>query len=264
MQHLHKAAGTTVVELAERNKETLWPGHQNGNPIDPARTILPVWEYGEDNLRQWVSRCEARGVSFVATEYGCPDFRLVSALPGVRSITVVRDPYSRLLSNFYFSVTNAFRDYSSLEEYHFSKSVPVETKIWERPNYYTRLFSRKLDLSQPLLARDYEAALHNLRAIHICLVLEEGDALELLTRALGWQMWAIRANSATSKWRAIRQLLQRADLPRRRRWGAAWRTLKLSREGSPKFRQRFMAANDYDLKLYEEARRLHGAWSSNT
>ena len=77
-QHVHKAAGTLVVNLAKENGEVLFKNNANGNPLDENGDRLELWNYSAEELTDFLDQCEKDGVTFVATEHGSPDFRLLS------------------------------------------------------------------------------------------------------------------------------------------------------------------------------------------
>ena len=77
-QHLHKSAGTLIVNMAINNNEVLFDNHNNGNPTNSIGEVLPIWEYSKNQLLDFVNECEISGITFVATEYGAPNFKLLS------------------------------------------------------------------------------------------------------------------------------------------------------------------------------------------
>mgnify|MGYP000735256715 CR=1 FL=1 len=54
-QHLHKAAGTLIVNMAKANNEVLHNPHNNGNPSDIKGSTLPLWEYDESRLLDFIN-----------------------------------------------------------------------------------------------------------------------------------------------------------------------------------------------------------------
>ena len=98
-QHLHKAAGTYVIRRAMANGETFWPEHSNGNPRVDGQ-LVPLWEMSSDQLTSFIDECEKKGVTFVACEWGGPDFQtlandcLLYTSPSPRDWTISRMPSS--------------------------------------------------------------------------------------------------------------------------------------------------------------------------
>ena len=66
-QHIHKAAGTLVVNLAKANGEVLYPNNANGNPLDEEGNRIELWNLNGQELLSFVDKCERLGVTFVAT-----------------------------------------------------------------------------------------------------------------------------------------------------------------------------------------------------
>ena len=81
-----------------------FPCHKNGNPYTDDGCRLPLWEYNADDITRFVNGCQKDGVTFVATEWGAPDFTFLRQDPRVLSITLIRDPWTRLVSNYTFDM----------------------------------------------------------------------------------------------------------------------------------------------------------------
>ena len=167
-QHLHKAAGTYVIRRAMANGETFWPSHENGNPLEKNEPI-ELWKMSSTELISFIDKCEERGVTFVACEWGGPDFAALAKDSRVTLLTCLRQPINRLISNYnydhYWMWTKAksYRTYLS------------ENNLHSSPEYYTKIFARgKLD---------YETAKYNLELFDYVIVAEEG--MQLLDE-LGW------------------------------------------------------------------------------
>ena len=94
-QHFHKAAGSSVVDLARRNREVFWPDHSNGNPINNCGHLLELWNYDEKKLTGFINTCEQRGITFVATEWGFPNIYVLHKDPRVLTLTILREPLRR-------------------------------------------------------------------------------------------------------------------------------------------------------------------------
>ena len=108
--HLHKSAGTLIVNMALRNGEVPYPSHGNGNPKSESGELLRLWEYDEGSLREFIDQCEGRGVTFVATEHGAPDFSLLAEDSRVVLVTCLRDPLKRCASNFNYAYYSGYTD----------------------------------------------------------------------------------------------------------------------------------------------------------
>lgn len=57
-QHIHKAAGTLIVNMAKANNEKMYIPNNNGNPTDDNGVVLPVWEYNNFELSKFIDNCE--------------------------------------------------------------------------------------------------------------------------------------------------------------------------------------------------------------
>ena len=123
-QHLHKSAGTLIVNMAIENNEVLYQSHGNGNPKNKDGNVLPLWEYNEKELINFIDKCEKDGVTFVATEQGSPNFETLIEDSRVFLITCLRDPLKRSVSNFNYAYYSGYTDCTSYE------------KFAEKPNVY--------------------------------------------------------------------------------------------------------------------------------
>ena len=182
-QHVHKAAGSTIVNQAIANGETLFPIHENGNPCYDDGKTIPIWDFGEQKLRSFVDECESKGVTFVATEWGAPNYRILHNDPRVLLLTSIRDPWSRVVSNYNYDY---FLGHSR------SKSLSAYLKENHRimmDNYLVRVFSNEFttDASE-LDATTVSIALENLKLFDLVLVIgREKDLSEHLFEAIGWR-----------------------------------------------------------------------------
>tara|TARA_B100000767_G_C19698631_1_gene507375 strand:- start:238 stop:960 length:723 start_codon:yes stop_codon:yes gene_type:complete len=134
-QHLHKAAGTYVIRRAMANGETFWPNHENGNPVRDGE-VIPLWDMQSKDLTSFIDQCESKGVTFVACEWGGPDFETLANDERIVLVTCLRHPIKRLVSNYnydhYWMWTKASSYEGYLEEGHLHSSS----------EYYTRIFAR--------------------------------------------------------------------------------------------------------------------------
>ena len=139
-QHLHKSAGTLIVNMAIQNGEVLYDKHGNGNPKKGDGGIISLWEYDEKELTNFIDECEAKGVTFVATEQGAPNFNILIKDPRVFLITCLRDPLRRSASNFNYDYYSGYTDCITLENF------IEKPNIYMSDNYYTRIFSNSEQL----------------------------------------------------------------------------------------------------------------------
>ena len=166
-QHLHKAAGTYVVRRALTNGEKPYPLNKNGNPHDD-KGAIPLWEMTGEELTEFVDECQELGVTFVATEWGGPDFRKLSEDPRVHLVTCFRHPINRFISNFNFDYYWRWTESKNYSEY------LSETEIYSSPEYYTRIFSRNQDPNVEVKPEDLKRAKENLQLFDHIIIAESG------------------------------------------------------------------------------------------
>ena len=181
--HLHKSAGTLIVNMALGNGEVPYPSHGNGNPKSDSDELLPLWEYDEGGLRGFIDQCESMGVTFVATEHGAPDFSVLASDSRVVLVTCLRDPMRRCASNFNYAYYSGYTDAPSMVEF------ASEPNIHMSDNYYTRMFSRKEQLPLASIGEeDLSSALAAVSGFDLVLSTDPSH-MDLGTRmeeALGW------------------------------------------------------------------------------
>jgi hypothetical protein len=243
-QHFHKSAGTSIVELAMRNGERLWHSHANGNPLDEAGNVIPLWSLDAAALLDFVDRCQALVVSFVATEWGLPLVATLRQDARVTLITCLRRPLDRLLSNFYFDIHYGYTTARTLDAY-----LASGDGVHTMHDYYTRILSRYGDDPRAVDRVFFGQALKSLGCFHHCALLETG--LDGLTAALGWSKPLDRYRNRGSLHPArLRGIL------RRREWKHLWRLLRWPRRRpSAAFVARFEAQSAWDLRLYAHLER---------
>jgi hypothetical protein len=193
-QHLHKVAGTTIVELASVNGEKLYPDHNNGNPQDSNGKMIELWKMDGEELIGFVDECEKKRITFIATEWGSPDFRQLAEDPRVNLITCIRDPLKRYLSNFKYDIFKSFTDKKNIYEYLNSTDVSAV-------NYYTMVFSRNnFDIVKKigLSLSDLEIAKDNLSLFDMVVDIENRGSLNRLRGQLGWNQERREAVSSSS------------------------------------------------------------------
>ena len=139
-QHLHKSAGTLIVNMAIQNGEVLYDKHGNGNPKTEDGVVISLLEYDEKELTNFIDECETNGVTFIATEQGSPNFNILIKDPRVFLITCLRDPLRRSVSNFNYDYYSGYTDCTSLEKF------IEKPNIYMSDNYYTRIFSNSEQL----------------------------------------------------------------------------------------------------------------------
>ena len=167
-QHLHKAAGTYVIRRAAANGEVFWKENENGNPVRDGK-VIPLWDLSSNQLQAFIDECEENGVTFVACEWGGPDFQTLADDPRVTLLTCLRQPIKRLISNYNYDHYWMWTKSKNYQEY------IAEGPLHSSPEYYTRIFSRG--------SLDLDLAQKNLQLFDKVIVAEDGmEALD----ELGW------------------------------------------------------------------------------
>lgn len=243
-QHLHKCAGSSVIEGARTNGLKFYPWHANGNPKDESGKELELWNYTSAELAAFLDHVRNLSVSFIATEWGGPCFRTLHEQADVRVVTVIRNPLARMRSNYYYDISAGFSQASCIEDYVGSAGN------WTQHNYYTRIFSRHTGDSE-VTDEDFEKA-RDAMALIDDVFLQNSDLDSNVTNRLGWKNDLTRRNK-TPKGVNVRML---AWSLRNGNWRGVWRSLTASRKISEKFKEDFKERNRYDLRLYEIARKV--------
>ena len=241
-QHFHKAAGTSIVNLAKANQEVLYPRHHNGNPLDENSQEISLWEFTDDELTQFVNHCENTGVTFIANEWAAVNFELLAADPRVVLITCLRDPLKRLLSNFYFDYWSGYTNFDSLEKYLNSG------ECFTRFNYYCRILSCQNNASQPINLEHFETAKAMLAYFNHVVVLESDSKFAKLKHMLNWSLEAedIHQNKSSHINRRVLKLILtgRLDL--------LWRRFSHpKRQPEQNLLTLYNQGNQWDQSLYE-------------
>lgn len=225
-QHLHKAAGTYVVSRAMANGETFWPDHENGNPVIDGKEH-PLWEMSPNELTSFIDECEEKGVTFVACEWGGPDYQTLANDERVILLTCFRHPIKRFISNYNYDLYRMGTKATSYEEY------LKEGQLHSAPEYYTKIFARgKLDL---------ELAKSNLDLFDYAIVAEEGmDTLD----ELGWTKESDTTNATFSNYHRAGMLFLRL------RWIRLVNYLR-KKKFIPSENLKIEEKNKLDLELYQ-------------
>ncbi|MDP7374796.1 MAG: hypothetical protein QF445_04760 [Candidatus Poseidoniaceae archaeon] len=228
-QHLHKAAGTYVIRRAMANGETFWPDHENGNPVNEGK-VIPLWDMASDKLTSFIDECEERGVTFVACEWGGPDYQTLANDERVTLLTCLRQPIKRLISNYNYDHYWMWTKATSYEEY------LREGHLHSSPEYYTKIFARgELDL---------DLAKSNLESFDHVIVAEDGmGALD----ELGWPKESDTTHPTFGDRK--RALILFAKL----RWSRLFNYLK-KRKYQPPEGLGITELNKLDLELYDSMR----------
>ena len=180
-QHIHKAAGTLIVNLAKVNNENMYNPNNNGNPTDDYGNVMPIWDYTNLELTKFIDYCEENEITFVASELGAPDFNVLEMDERVTLITCLRDPRKRLISNHNYAYYSGYT-----EERELIKFID-NSNIFLSDNYYVRIFSQNSDLpNRKLNEEDYQKAIKNISKFDLIINLENNDIKRRLEHEIGW------------------------------------------------------------------------------
>ncbi len=198
-QHLHKSAGTLIVNMAIENGEVLYSPNGNGNPKKEDGGVLPLWEYNDNDLTNFIDECEAKGVTFIATEHGSPNFNTLINDSRVFLLTCLRDPLERCASNFNYAYYSGYTDEKSIAEF---IEVP---NVYTSDNYYVRVFSRTTSIPLKKLTEfDFQMAVKNIGMFDITIKTGHNNLEKKLFESFGWDKLSNNNHSTFGdKWRII-------------------------------------------------------------
>ncbi|MEE2630241.1 MAG: hypothetical protein VX492_05270 [Candidatus Thermoplasmatota archaeon] len=241
-QHVHKAAGSSIINQAVANGEVLFPGHQNGNPFNEEGEVIPLWDFDEVGLRDFVDECQTKKVTFVATEWGAPNFGTLHDDPRVVLLTCIREPWSRLISNFNYAHYLGFSNSATLAEY------LVEDRRIMMDNLLVRIFANEFLAERGSIGKDsLSNALSNLSLFDLVIVTErEGDLSDHLFEALGWEKMKVDSHSTFGNLWTLSMLVRRLRLASAIRY-----ILKMKMAVSDDERHLFEEQSRIDLEFYD-------------
>mgnify|MGYP001192413572 FL=1 len=246
-QHVHKAAGSAVINQAIANGETLYPVHENGNPCSSTRELLPIWDYEDNELLEFIDDCQSQGVTFVATEWGSPTFQILNSDSRVVLVTCIREPWSRLVSNYNYDYYLGFSRARSLSEY-----MIGEHRV-KLDNYLVRVFSGDSDHeSKTLGLESVNSSINNLQLFDLVLITErEGDLGAHLFEALGWEAKIVDNHPTFGNLRTLSTLIRQLRL-----LSAVRYLLKMKRQVTEGDRRAFEEKSSLELELYSRVKDL--------
>ena len=245
-QHLHKAAGSTIVATAIRNNEKLFPNHKNGNPVDKNGNYLDFNDISQEELESFIDNCQKKGVTFIATEWSSPDFEVLSKDPRVSLITCIRKPLERLVSNFRYDLYRLYTGVDKIEKYIDSGDVHT------RNNYYCRVFAHEHSFDKIIRKHSFKIAQRNLSLFDFIVIQENRNDFNKLNQYLNWSNKTLHAGRSYSSMHPYIKLLFHGQLNLFLNY-----LFKKKIVVSDVFKQRFNKNNHYDQKLYNYAKNLH-------
>jgi len=235
--HFHKSGGSSFVMLAQANGATLMPSNSNGNPLDITGTRIPFWSYNAEAQTKWANEIRSKyGTNMVVTEFNFPNPTQLSAPLPFLYITIVREPVTRLVSNFFWRYR---RHFSGLPEPRLKKGESPDFKSFaaQHRNYYIHMLTGMIE-GTPIDSSHLVAASNTLETFSVILICEWlSETAELLYLKLGWKIndfnsFHLKENSGLKDYNLIKMA-----------YGNNWK-LSLTDE------------NILDISLYKHAKRV--------
>lgn len=180
--HTHKCAGTSIIRLFKEHSFIQTPENPAALPpyfsaakemSDPDEVKL---NYDASHLGAFVKQAKRQGWNFAATEWVVPALDEIDSDTDMFTFTVLRDPFERYLSNYYFDRRRGFSKATNLWDYR-------DYRTFRKYNYYTRFFSSRPNNNDGSLTdEDIELASRRLNSFDAILILEEPRTFDLISR----------------------------------------------------------------------------------
>ena len=212
------------------NGETFWPNHENGNPVNDGE-VIPLWKMNSSELTSFIDECEQKGVTFVACEWGGPDYETLAEDERVTMLTCLRHPIKRLVSNYNYDHYWMWTKAKSYQEY------LAEGHLHSSPEYYTKIFARG--------ELDFDKAKANLELFDHVIIAEDG--METLDE-LGWSKESDTTHPTFGD--SKRAMILFAKL----RWVRLFNYLN-KKKFQPPSELKIEESNQSDLQIYNSLRR---------
>ena len=107
--HFHKAAGSSVIEAARLNGETLPEDHRNGNLTSTEEPEAVLYHNKtREQFEKIIEGVLASKVTFVASEWDIPDLEYLLSHPRIQVVTILRHPTERFLSNLNYDLKRKY------------------------------------------------------------------------------------------------------------------------------------------------------------
>jgi hypothetical protein len=137
--HLHKCAGTSVVDAVAATGLRLPDKHANGNPYDGGIIVDYFSKMTPAQFMQFMKRMKREGVEFFAMEWDMPQLQIVRQAHeelGANFFTILRDPLDRAISNMRMDAGFGWgTPFTDLDSYFDSSAT------YRSANYYTKFLS---------------------------------------------------------------------------------------------------------------------------
>jgi hypothetical protein len=187
-QHFHKAGGSSVIRLAQRNQWKFYPNHRNANPTDDNGNWIEFWNYDRSALNHWLNAVIRANVDFIACEWGFPPPEHFITRDDLVYLTVLRDPVQRLISNFLYDLSRHHTKCPTVQHY-----VNLKSKwSYHQPEYYVRTLNG-LSTAETITDDHLAQAIAILDRFEIVMVVEREDPWRPLEQ-LGWEVADLHVN----------------------------------------------------------------------
>lgn len=173
--HLHKAAGTSVVNAAVKSGFRFPNNHANGHPLDSEGKRILLNEMPAEQIHALFLEMRDEKVEFMALEWGFPRFESFFGIPDLNFVTVLRDPVDRAISNYKMDLVQG---YAGRRVFGFDTYTKQATQYCAS-NYYVRFFC-SLTHCESLTMEHFEYTKHLLSSEFRTLILEANDLEESL------------------------------------------------------------------------------------
>jgi hypothetical protein len=180
--HFHKAGGTTIVNAARANEETMPRYHQNANPYTADGKPIRFWEFSDIGLFRYLDNEIEQGTTFLACEWGIPDLRVLANHPKVVIVTLLREPISRILSNFRYDYLNGYTGHKDVHSY-----VDDHIALHTMSNYYSRMLLGRAWVGDAEPAELVQRAVNRLELVDYAGILEMPTSLDRVASGMGWE-----------------------------------------------------------------------------
>lgn len=134
--HLHKCAGTSIIEAAKRAGLNLPPGNLNGNPVDDNGVEIDWFsKMSREELGKYLWAHNQAGTDLLAWEWDFPLFINLPSFVDLTFFTIFRDPIDRIVSNMKMDAANGYG-----APVFGVRSFLDGSQLFRSSNYYTRFF----------------------------------------------------------------------------------------------------------------------------
>ena len=134
--HCHKCAGTSLIKAMVKSGYRVFPKSINGNPCDDNGEPIDFSKFSPTELYDFIDLALQDNISLICSEFTHPSFDLLLTREDVMVITVIRNPISRLVSNWAFDYVMGYK--SSCFDL---KAYVSQRYAWCSPSFFVDTFS---------------------------------------------------------------------------------------------------------------------------